>query len=383
MQVTNVFERFYDAYQAGYRFIIGQGGTRSSKTYSLCQLLIGITMSQPKTLISVIRRTFPALRASVMKDLIDLLKAEEIYVESHHNKTEHIYKFINGSEIAFFSADNDLKLRGRKHSIVWINEANEINKDIFDELNQRTEKCLFLDFNPSDLYSYIYQLYQRDNHIMIHSTYVDNPFLPAELVREIEHYRISDENRWRVMGLGEVSYGKETVFTNIDYFTEWPTGIKYVYGADWGYNDPTVIMKVGYQDQDLRKHLYLEEILYESYLKPSEILVKYQELILDKNTEIYCDHRPEYVDMISEKGFNIRAAKKDIKEGLGFMNDCLIHIHSKSENTIKEFRNYKYKKNGEKILDIPVDFMNHSIDASRYGGISFKHPGVSDWRLLF
>jgi phage terminase large subunit len=380
IKATNVFERNLNAYQSGKRFIVNQGGTRSSKTWSLCQLMVSIALSEPKTIISVIRRTGPALRASVMKDLIGLLKDYGIYKQGNHQKTEWTYRFDNGSEIAFFSADNDLKLRGRAHDIVWINEANELNYDIFSELNQRCRKCIFIDFNPTDLFSFIYDLYQRAETVLIKSNYLDNPFLPDELVREIEYYKEHDPWRWRTMGLGEVGESPELIFDKFHFYDQEPDRGDVVYGADWGFKDPTTIIKVRLVDGVAGWELYLKEILYETHLTPQEIKERFN-ILVDKQTDIFCDHRPEYVEMLRE--FNIKNANKNISTGIISMKDCKIFLHRDSDNLIKEFRNYKWKKISSKITDIPIDAFNHAIDASRYGLMGLKKTGAKSWDLLF
>jgi phage terminase large subunit len=385
IKATNVFERNLNAYKENNRFIINMGGTRSSKTYSLCQLMISIALSEPKTIISIVRRTGPALRASVMKDLIGILKDWNMYDQNNHQKTEWTYTFDNGSEIAFFSADNDLKLRGRSHDIVWINEANELNYDIFSELNQRTRKCIFIDFNPSDLFSYIYDLYKRPETKLIRSTYLDNPFLSDELVKEIEYYKENDPWRWRVMGLGEIGESPELIFDKFDYYDDEPQDLEgnylgsIAYGADWGYKDPTCVVKATLYDGVRGWELYLREILYETHLTPQEIVERFE--LVDKNIDVWCDHRPEYVQMLSE--WWMKPAKKDISAGLMAMKDCKIFLHRGADNMIKEFRNYKWKKIGDKITDTPVDAFNHTIDAARYALMGLKGSGVKDWNLLF
>lgn len=385
IKATNVFDRNLKAYEDKFRFIINMGGTRSSKTYSLCQLMISIALSEPKTVISIVRRTGPALRASVMKDLIGILKDWGLYNQEYHQKTEWTYYFPNGSEICFFSADNDLKLRGRSHDIVWINEANELNWDIFSELNQRTRKAIFIDFNPSDFYSYIYDLYSRKETKLIKSNYLDNPFLSEELIREIEHYKVTDPWRWRVMGLGEIGESPELVFDTWYYYDDEPIDSEgnllgsVAYGVDWGFKDPTTIIKAQLYDGVSGWELYLREILYETHLTPQDILNRFDRI--DKYTEIYCDHRPEYVEMLRE--WNIKPANKNIISGIMSMKDCKIYLHRGSENLIKEFRNYKFKKIEDKVTDTPVDAYNHAIDASRYALMGLKGSGVKDWRLLF
>jgi len=119
---TIIFEKNFDALQnKGVRFVINEGGSRSSKTYSLCQLLIVYALQNPQKVVSIIRKTFPALRATVMRDFFEILKDLEIYSQDRHNKSEHIYTFPNGSIVEFFSVDDEQKIRGRKRDVAWCN----------------------------------------------------------------------------------------------------------------------------------------------------------------------------------------------------------------------------------------------------------------------
>ena len=60
---TNVYTRNVEAMEDdSIRFIVNQGGSRSSKTYSICQMLVVYALTNPKTTISIVRKSFPALR---------------------------------------------------------------------------------------------------------------------------------------------------------------------------------------------------------------------------------------------------------------------------------------------------------------------------------
>ena len=124
---TNVYTRNVEAMEDdSIRFIINQGGSRSSKTYSICQMLVVYALTNPKTTISIVRKSFPALRGSVMRDLFEIMDNLGIYNEDQHHKGENLYRFSNGSTIEFFSVDDAQKLRGRKRHILYCNEANEL-----------------------------------------------------------------------------------------------------------------------------------------------------------------------------------------------------------------------------------------------------------------
>jgi phage terminase large subunit len=119
---TPVFSKNFDALNnPDVRFIINQGGSRSSKTYSLCQMVIVYCLTNPGKLVSIIRKTFPTLRGTVMRDFFEVMRDLDLYDERSHHKTEQIYNFPNGSQVEFFGADNGQKLRGRKRDILYVN----------------------------------------------------------------------------------------------------------------------------------------------------------------------------------------------------------------------------------------------------------------------
>ena len=151
IKATKVFEKNWEAINGDKRFIVNEGGSRSSKTYSLCQVIILYCLQNHKTSFSVVRASFPALRGSIMRDFFDILNDWNLYDAKCHNKTENIYKWPNGSYVEFFSADEPQKLRGRKRDFCLINEANELTYDAFQQINLRTSKKILVDYNPSSL----------------------------------------------------------------------------------------------------------------------------------------------------------------------------------------------------------------------------------------
>lgn len=383
IEATQIFEKNYEAFiDKQYTTILNQGGSRSSKTYSILQLLIVIALKYRKH-ISIIRKSFPTLRGSVMRDWLDIMISMEIYDENNHSKTENIYKFDNGSIIEFFSLDDSQKIRGRKRDILYINEANEIDFESWIQLKMRTREKVLIDYNPSEIDHWTYDILKEKTSILIKSTYKDNPFLTEEQVKYIENLINVDEYYYKIYTLGERVKPTETIFKNINFYDVLPENTIKMYGVDFGFNDPSTIVEVNFYDTFGERRLYLKEILYESYLKPQEIVDRFNLLIKDKNTEIWADHRPEYIDMLLDEGFNIKKAYKDIKEGIGWLMNFKIYIHVNSKNIIKEFNTYKWKKVNDIVLDVPVDFMNHSIDATRYAAMGMKKIGVEDWNLLF
>ncbi len=369
IQATKIFEENFDALQdPSIRFIINQGGSRSSKTYSLCQVLIVYCLQNPNKVVSIVRKTFPALRATVMRDFFEVLKDLEIYEKSSHNMSENIYRFANGSIVEFFSVDDEQKIRGRKRDIGWCNEANELWMEDFQQLNFRTQNKLIFDYNPSDSSSWLYEL-PKDESILIKSTYKDNPFLPESIIRQIEDLARTDEALYQIYALGEKAISKTNIFNTWEFITQKPERFKnYVYGLDFGYNHPTALMRVYWCEGDI----YIEPVLYESYLTTSELIERFKQLNIENTVDILADYsRPEIIAEMQNAGFNVNNANKNVKSGLNAVKTFKVWC-KQDENLKKEYENYKWKKIGDTITDEPVKLYDDAMDAVRYAVMFIK-----------
>ncbi len=372
---TVIFEQNFDALQdPSIRFIINQGGSRSSKTYSLCQVLIVYCLQNPNKVVSIVRKTFPALRATVMRDFFEVLKDLEIYEKSSHNMSENIYRFANGSIVEFFSVDDEQKVRGRKRDIGWCNEANELWFEDFQQLNMRTETKMIFDYNPSDSSSWLYEL-PKDESVLIKSTYKDNPFLPESIIRQIEDLARTDEALYQIYALGEKAISKTNIFNTWEFITQKPERFRnYVYGLDFGYNHPTALMRVYWCEGDI----YIEPVLYESYLTTSELIERFKQLNIEQTVDILADYsRPEIIAEMQNAGFNVNNANKNVKSGLNAVKTFKVWC-KQDENLKKEYENYKWKKIGDNITDEPVKLYDDAMDAVRYAVMFIKEMYFTD-----
>lgn len=365
IECTEVFEKNYDAlFEKDERFIVNEGGSRSSKTYSLCQLIIIYALENPDKVISIVRKTFPSLRATVMRDFFEVLDNMDLYDRASHNKTEHIYTFENGSQVEFFSLSDEQKVRGRKRDLCWANEANELFYDDFTQLNMRTTFKVIFDYNPSESSSWLYELDPRDI-VKIKSSYKDNPFLEKAIVKQIEQLQFTDPELWSIYGLGEKTTSKLNVYSHFQLHKgEKPAKFnKFVYGLDFGFNHPTALLKVWYWENEI----YIEELVYESYLTATDLVDKMNEMEVHKTTQILADPaRPEMMEDIRRGGYYIKKADKAVIKGIDDVKSMIVHIDNNAVNTWKEFENYKYKKVGDKITDEVVKLWDDSMDALRY-----------------
>jgi phage terminase large subunit len=375
IKTTNVFNK---AYRSTNRITCLQGGTRSSKTYSLCQLFIIKCLQETGKVFTVVRKTLPALKGTAYRDVIEILKELDLYSEEYHNKSELSYT-LNDNLIEFISVDQPQKIRGRKRDYLWLNEANELHYEDWQQLVLRTTGQIYLDYNPSDPYSWIYEkVITRDDCTFIKSTYLANPFLDKETIEEIERLKDLDPDYWRVYGLGEIGTIQTMIFRNFDLVDEMH-GRLIGYGLDFGFtNSPTALVEVRLQDDNL----YIKELLYEKRLTNTDLANKLKEFGIDRQTEIIGDSaEPKSIEEIYRQGFNIKPAKKGagIHLGIDIMRRYKIHITKDSLNAIKEFRSYKWTTNKDgDVLNKPVKINDHLIDATRYlclNKLSINHSG--------
>ena len=356
------------------RIVVNQGGTRSSKTYSLAQLIILKALQEQGKVYTICRKTLPALKGTAYRDVMSILEQHNLYNPDNHNKSELTYR-LNNNDIEFISVDMPQKIRGRKRHILWLNEANEFSFEDWVQLSLRTTENIYLDFNPSDPYSWIYDnVMNREDCTFIKSTYLDNPFLPKETIKEIERLRDLDSNYWKIYGLGDMAQPTETIFRQFEIANNVPSEASLIaIGMDFGYsNDPTAIAEVF----KLNDNLYINELIYSKGLTNQDIAEKLRELNITRQTEIIADSaEPKSIEELYRQGFNIKGAKKgadSINMGIDILRRFKIHITKNSINTLNEFKFYKWltDKNGHIVNKPATNQQDHIIDAVRYTALN-------------
>jgi phage terminase large subunit len=90
-------------------------------------------------------------------------------------------------------------------------------------------------------------------------------------------------------------------------------------------------------------------------------------LEVSKKHEIICDGaRPEMIEEIKRAGYMAKSAVKEVKKGIDSVKSTELYIHKESLNVVKETASYKWKTNGDVILDEPVKMYDDAMDAMRY-----------------
>jgi len=350
------------------RITVMQGGSRSGKTYNiLIWFIVKLLQEDGKTL-TIVRQSLPSIKGTVLRDFIDILTRLGIYSEDNHNKTDQIYS-LNGNIIEFVSADQPQKIRGRARTYLFCNEANELSYEAWMQLIMRTEGKTVIDYNPSDVSSWIYdQVIPRHDADFYITTFRDNPFLPPELVAELERLKDADPNYWQIYGLGERGMSQDLIYTHYKTIDTIPENGEVVWGIDFGYNNPTAVVRVTIYDSVI----YAEEKLYETRLTTEDLILKLKELNIGPNEELFCDAaEPKTIESLSRAGFNAKPANKDVTEGIRTVKGLPLFVQQDSVNLLKEFLNYRWKvdRNGVK-LDEPSKHSDHACDALRYAVFS-------------
>src|SRR3990167_9913065 len=131
------------------RLRVVAGGTAASKTVSILLYLIDDAQSDKKpTLTSVVSESFPHLKRGAIRDFLNVMNEHKCFEDARWNKTDYVYTFPNGSKIEFFSADQPGKVRGPRRQRLFINEANNVSFETFEQLEVRTSEFVIIDYNP-------------------------------------------------------------------------------------------------------------------------------------------------------------------------------------------------------------------------------------------
>ena len=365
VKTTIVFDHLLKAEEKGKKVVVAQGGSRSGKTMNIILFWLQKLLQERKTL-SIVRKTLPSLKNSVLKDLQVCLEMYQIYNPTNWHKQDGYYELPNGSIINWFSCDEPQKLRGSKRDYLYCNEANELTIEDWRQLIMRTEDLTILDLNPSEINCWVYDLELRDDCYYFKTTWRDNPFLSKSLIDEIERLKDTDENYYRIYSLGEKGIPTTLVFNKWQTIQSIPSGAKLLgRGMDFGFNNATTLVEVYKKDDEL----YLHELMYVRNMTMGDIIYKMNEFSIEKTDAIWCDSAlPQNIEELRRGRWNAKAVeKKSILSGIDKIKRHQVFITETSKNILREFGSYKWKTDKDgKLLDVPFDAENHTIDSVRY-----------------
>lgn len=352
--------------------VINQGGTSSAKTYSILQVLFLRAVIEPGVVITVVGGDIPDLKSGALRDARNIITSSPFlqYHLAAYNVTERLFTFRSGSVMEFKSYESEYDARSGKRDYCFLNEAQNVKKEVYDELHARTRKQVFLDFNPTQRF-WAHDLIGQDGVTLFISNFTHNPALDEVTRRKILRYKKTNPARWRVYGLGLTGEVEGAIFQSVfpcDAFPQLETH-EVRYGMDFGYsNDPTTLVKVG----RVGDALYGQQLLYETGLSNAAIVQRLERFGVPKNVRIIADSAdPKAIAHIKGAGYNIHPAPKgpdSVKFGIEQINSYEggIHLAPGADQWWVEQENYKWQKKNGKYINVPTDSYNHLWDAFRY-----------------
>jgi phage terminase large subunit len=350
------------------RYVFNEGGSRSSKTYSINQVFFNIAIeSKNPIILSIVSESMPHLRKGAMRDFLQFLKNNNLYDERLHNKSDNIFQ-INKSIIEFFSIDTPGKVHGPERDYLFVNELQYIDYDTFFHLAQRTRQQVYADWNPVSEF-WVYEQFinnpQYKNDItLIHSTIKDNPFESEEIRKDIYRRAERDENYKRVYLEGLIGQLEGVIYPNWSY-GEFDNSLIYGFGLDFGFHpDPDAMVKIAIDEKN--KRIYAKECFYLNGLQISDLrqqvklYARSHELIIADSAD------PRMISELKDTPLNIKGVKKaegSVLEGIRLVQDYDIITDKDSLNLVKELRNHTWN---DKKAGIPNKGFNHLLSGIRY-----------------
>jgi len=348
------------------------GGTSASKTVSILMWLIDYAQTSKNELISVVSESFPHLKRGAIRDFVNIMEQHNYFEPNQWNKTNFTYTFETGSKLEFFSADQPGKVRGPRRQVLFINEANNIPYETYTQLEVRTSKFIWLDWNPVQEFWWYTEVLPHQDVDFITLTYKDNEGLEQSIIDAIES-RKHNKNWWKVYGMGQLGEVEGKIYKDWAVIDEIPHEARLSrYGLDFGYsNDPSSIVAV----YEYNGGFVLDEIEYRKGMTNKQLadrlLNQPQALVVADSAE------PKSIDEINSYGVSIIPTEKgpgSINKGIQYVQEKRISVTKRSLNILKEYRNYLWRTDREgRIINKPEDGFDHMMDAIRYA-INSTYP---------
>ena len=361
-KATKVYKRIRQAWNDN-RYIIAYGGSSSSKSITILQLLTIYALKHSGKRVTISSESLPVLKKTVIPDWRSIVM-QDMYDPKCFNLTDMTYKFPSGSIFQFVPGDDPARWHGLRSNVVYFDEVFHIKKGIYDQADIRTSEKVISSFNPAAQFWLCDNFHDPVTYVD-HSTYHDNPYITQPIVDALEKRISTDKNFYDVYVLGKFGSLEGLIFAegvNWDVTQEWPEDFKKeVYGLDFGYSvDPAALVHIRYSNGEL----YIKELVYKREMLNSDIAP-----YLDIKT-VADSAEPKSIAELQRLGKHVIASVKgadSINNGIQQMKTFKINIHEDSINMIKEMRQYTWQedRHGERLTK-PVDTNNHAIDASRY-----------------
>ena len=387
------------------RFNIFYGGAGSGKSHFVFQKMIFKYLKYSNRKCLVVRKVNNTLRDSCFALVKSILSDWQLYDQCKINKTDLTVELPNGSHFIFKGMDDPEKIKSIANiDDIIVEECTEVDEFDFDQLSLRLRSrnqynqvhCMF---NPVSKENWVYKRwfkeganYNKDNTVILHTTYKNNKFLPKEYIENLLDMERTNPAYFRIYALGEFATLDKLIYTNwrvenFDYREILRTvkDSKAIFSLDFGFtNDPTAFV-CSIIDK-INKKLWIFDEFQEKGLLNDEIAQKITEMGFRKEIIICDSAEPKSIEELRRNGLDrVKAAvkgKDSIINGINLLQQFEVIIHSKCIFIQEEFKNYTWKKGKDgEYINVPIDKYNHGLDALRYG-VSTDVGTVSNKVLL-
>ena len=385
----DVFLPIYQPYveDYSYRYNVYWGGRGSGKTKFIMQKLL-IKGLKEKRLILLMRKETNKLRDSVWKELLTVINEFKLGQFFEINKTEfRVTCKLNGTEFKCLGLDEPEKIKGfAEMSDVFMDEITAFNEEDIELIDGTLRSIgynlplqIYFAFNPISKANFVYKYFGFKDGIappdtfILHSTYLDNPFLDDSYISRMENMKARNFNRWKVEALGEFVSLDKLIFQNwkSEEFDYSSIVGELIVGLDFGFvNDISALVASILDEENKRIYIFKE---WGDTNKTNEELAKIISSLGFAKSNIIADAaEPKSIEEIKRKGIiRIRACTKgpdSIVHGIQKLQQYEIIVHPSCEGIITEFENYSWKKDkkSNEYINKPIDDFNHFIDALRY-----------------
>ena len=359
MQATEIFEKNWEAIHAKnpdgtrkYRYIINTGSSRSSKTGSIIGCCDLYAQENKNKRITVWRDTKTDCVDTVLNDILRYFELWPPYPRIFRTVKSY-FRYPSKSTLEIHGTDDEVKVMGLNKAVCWLNEPYKISKSTFDQLDQRTEDFVIIDWNPKQSH-WVEDLSKDPRAVVIHSTIADNPFCPPEQkhkvfsyqpvsrcaivtqkllteaearaydlannpagftnkqIKELARCRANEDKKsandfnWQVYGLGLKGERPNRIFkwTEISDEVYKALEVPRYYAVDWGSVDPWGILEFKYYDgalflhelnytseNEIREKLSVSELSQINGNEEGEGIVTwmFRKLGVDPNCDVVCD----------------------------------------------------------------------------------------------
>lgn len=374
-------------YDYSKRYNVYYGGRASGKTKFIMQKLL-IKGLRERRMILLMRKQTTQLRDSVWKEMLQTISDFHLLDYFSVNKTEfRITCKINGTEFKCLGLDEPEKIKGFADiSDVFMDEVTGFNKEDVELIDGtlRSPKFklplqMYFSFNPISKANFVYTYFGFDsgivppNTFILKSTYLDNPFLGANVAERYEALKQRDYQRWQIEALGDFVSLDRLVFQNVkvEEFNHADIKGQLICGLDYGFVNDISAFVASLLDEENKK-LYVFKIWGDTNKTNQELANIIKAMGFGKSVIIAdCAEQKSIEEMRREGIIKIKPSVKgadSIIHGIQKLQQYEIIVHPDCEGIITEFQNYAWQKDKQsgEYINKPIDAFNHYIDALRY-----------------